>query len=234
MVSTHTDTDTMQLDEMLAIAQDGARAGQTRPLLGGEVGLVWTLGATIALTVHGLALMGRIPLESSQIGLIWLTYGVVGGLIGFVIGRRISEKPGADSILNRVSDAAWTVTGVMFFAVALSTVFAQLIFGAPYIVYNFIVPLAFTVSAVNNGILARLTGFGYLKYGSVSGRGVRRDLCPDGAHGGDVSGRGGGLAGLRGFDLVHRSPARGQSWKPDGGTACRIVRQTRMRSIWIP
>jgi len=161
-------TQTESLAQDLDYALDIARQGQSSPLLGGEIGLSWTVLASIALLLHGLALMGKIPLEPQMIGLIWLVYGVVGTLIGFILAKKINRKPGASSYANRVGEASWIAAGIMIFAVAISSVFAVQILDAPYIVYNFIVPFAYGVSALNNGLLARLTGFAYLKYGAIS------------------------------------------------------------------
>lgn len=169
MTDTHNRTDgRASLDEMLSIARDGARAGAARPLLGGEIGLMWTAGAAVALGLHGLALLGVLPIPNTMIGLIWLIYGVGGSLLGWWLGRRYAGRPERESVFNRVSESSWTVTGAMFFAVSIAAVVGHVVLGLPYLVYNFIVPFAFGVSAVNNGVVARMTGFGYLKYGAVS------------------------------------------------------------------
>ena len=161
-------TDRANVDEMLRLAREGARERDSRPLLGGEIGLMFTGLATIALFLHGLALMGVIPLPVNMIGLIWMIYGLVGWGLSVVMSRKIGEKPGHDSIFNRVGEASWLVGGVMIAAFGIGSVVAHVVFGVPYIVFNFIVPFAYAVAAVNNGLLARLTGFGYLKYGAVS------------------------------------------------------------------
>ena len=162
------DVTTGTLAQDLDYALNIARQGQSAPLLGGEIGLSWTALASIALLFHGLALMGKIPLEPQMIGLIWLIYGVVGSLIGFFLAKKINRKPGAGSFANRVGEASWIAAGIMMFAVAISSVIGVTQLGLPYITYNFIVPFAYGVSALNNGLLARLTGFGYLKYGAIS------------------------------------------------------------------
>ena len=161
-------TDRANVDEMLRLAREGAQARDMRPLMGGEIGLMFTGLATIALLVHGLALMGVVPIPTPMIGAIWMVYGIVGWLLSVWMGRKLVDKPGADSLFNRVSEASWVVGGVMIGAVAFASVIAHVVLGVPYIVFNFIIPFAFAIAAVNNGLLARLTGFGYLKYGSVS------------------------------------------------------------------
>lgn len=144
-----------------------AREGETSPLLGGSIGLMWTSLATIALMAHGAVLAGWINVPVSMTGLIWACYGIVGTVWSVMLGRRISSKPGAHSFANRAAEAAWTAGGIMIFTFTISLVIGIIMGNTGTIDFNFIPPAAFAISAVINGMLARLTGHGYLKFGAV-------------------------------------------------------------------
>ena len=156
------------LAQDLDYALDIARQGQSSPLLGGPIGLMWALLATAALVVHGLALMEVLPIARPQIGLIWAVYGFLGTALSVVIGRRIERKAGARSFANKVAEASWTAMGIMIATVAISAVVGHVSLGLPFIVFDMIVPFAFALSAVANSVLARITGYGYLKFAAIA------------------------------------------------------------------
>jgi len=141
-----------------------ARQGETAPLLGGPIGLMWTSLATLALTVHGLAMVDVLPIPNPWIGAIWMVYGIVGTIGSILLGRRIDGASGAKTFANRVAEASWVMSGLMIGTIAISAVIAHVVFGVPFVVFAFIVPAAFALSAVSNGVLARLTDYGYLRF----------------------------------------------------------------------
>ena len=157
--------DRTRLAQDLDYALDLARAGREAPLLGGPIGLMWTGLATVALTLHGLALVGVLRIPEPMLGLIWLAYGVVGTALSYGLGKRFANTPGARTFANRVSEATWTASGILIAAIAVSAVVAfSLGLFRDYTVFAFIVPFAFGVSSVSNAVLARITGHGYLKF----------------------------------------------------------------------
>lgn len=144
-----------------------AREAETAPLLGGPIGLMWASITTVALMTHGSVLAGWVDIPVSMTGLIWATQGIVGTILSIILGRRISTQSGCHSFANRAAEGAWTAGGIMIATFAISLVVAMFMGKIEVVDFNFIPPAAFAISAVINGMLAKLTGYGYLKFGAV-------------------------------------------------------------------
>lgn len=144
-----------------------AREAEAAPLLGGSIGLMWASLATVALMAHGAVLAGWINIAVSMTGLIWAVYGIVGTFLSVILGRKISSKPGSHSFANRSAEGAWTAGGIMIATFAISLVVAMTMGKIEVVDFNFIPPAAFAISAVINGMLAKLTDYGYLKFGAI-------------------------------------------------------------------
>lgn len=144
-----------------------AREGQAAPLLGGSVGLMWTSLTTVALMSHGAVLAGWVDIPVSMTGLIWATQGVLGVILTAILSRGISDKPGCHSFTNRAAEGAWIAGIIMIATFAISLVVASFMGRTEVVYFNFIAPAAFAISAVINGMLARLTGYGYLKFSAI-------------------------------------------------------------------
>lgn len=139
-----------------------AETGQRTPLLGGKFGLAWTLLLIPMLVVHGLSLGQVIGLPIENIGFLWLGFGLVGGVLMVVLRRTSPECGGAGSVGNQIERTIWPITALLIFAFAISVTLSTLFFGAPTILYNMIMPLAFGLNALNYGVLSRMTGETYL------------------------------------------------------------------------
>lgn len=147
-----------QIFDDLNFARNIAEQGINTPLLGGRIGLMWGCLLAPTLLVHGLTLMGYIPLPQTYIGLLWLAFGVLGGLLTFILGRGIENKPGANSAINRVEQATWTATTLMLFGLAIGTSYSVLMMGKPYWLYDVIMAAAFGTYVINYYVLAKLSG----------------------------------------------------------------------------
>jgi hypothetical protein len=144
-----------------------AREAEAAPLLGGSIGLMWASLATIALMAHGAVLAGWINIPVSMTGLIWATYGIVGTILSVILARKIASKPGSHSLANRAAEGAWTAGGIMIATFAITLAIAMTMGKIEIVDFNFIPPAAFAISAVINAMLAKLTGYGYLKFGAI-------------------------------------------------------------------
>lgn len=144
-----------------------AREAEAAPLLGGSIGLMWASLATVALMAHGAVLAGWINIPVAMTGLIWATYGIIGTILSVVLGRGLASKPGCHSLANRAAEGAWQAGGIMIATFALSLVVGIMIGKTELVDFNYIPPAAFAITAVINGMLAKLTGYGYLKFGAV-------------------------------------------------------------------
>lgn len=144
-----------------------AREAEAAPLLGGSIGLMWTSLGTIALMTHGAVLAGWINIPLAMIGLIWAAYGIIGTIFSAVLGRKIASTPGSQSFVNRAAEGAWVSGGIMIATFAIALVIAMTMGKIETVDFNFIPPAAFAISTVINGMLAKLTGYGYLKFGAI-------------------------------------------------------------------
>lgn len=145
-----------------------AREGRHTPLLGGQIGLMWTSLATLTLAAHGATYMGWLPIERPQVGFLWLAYGLVGTALSFILSRQIDQKAGANSVLNRAGAYLWTSAGIMIATVAITTVIAYAIGSIPDIGFNFIVPASFGFATVAYATLAGLSSLGYLRFAALA------------------------------------------------------------------
>ena len=147
-----------QILDDLKYAREIAEQGVNTPLLGGRIGLMWGCLLAPTLLIHGLTLMGLIPLSATYIGLLWLTFGVLGGILTFLLGRGLNNKPGAHSAINRVEQATWTGTTLMLFGLAIGTSYSVLVMEKPYWLYDVILAAAFGTYVINYYVLAQFSG----------------------------------------------------------------------------
>lgn len=145
-----------------------AEEGRNAPLLGGRIGLMWAVLLVPALIIHGLAAQGTIALPIENIGAIWMGYGLLGGLLSFVLVRGIKDQPGARNIANQVESVMWPVTAFLIFGYAIGIALGVAKFDLPHFTFNSIIPFAFALSAVNLAVLSKLTGGGFYRVAAMA------------------------------------------------------------------
>ncbi len=146
-----------QILDDLKYAREIAQEGRHAPLLGGRIGLMWGCLLVPTLLIVGLTLMGKLGLSSNAIGAVWMVFGITGGILTAVLSRSIKKRPGATSIGNQVEQASWGATTLLLFGVSLSVVFAVLVQGKPFWLYDIVMAIAFGTYAVNYFILIKIT-----------------------------------------------------------------------------
>lgn len=127
----------------LAYLREIAESGQKAASLGGRFFLWWGVLATIALLAHWAILAGVIGSDPSQVGMVWLAYGVIGGIGSSFLGRGLARKPGTGSVSNRAERAVWNGAGLTIFAYVIGTVAANLTGNSEVIIYDTIPLMAF-------------------------------------------------------------------------------------------
>jgi len=142
------------LDYIKTLAEDGANT----PLLGGRIGLMWSCLLIPTLLVQGLILMQIINIPLNYIGFAWMVFGILGGVLTFILGKSLDKKPGAFSSINRTEQATWTATTIVMFGFAVSVAIGVLIMGKPYWLYDIILAFAFGTYVINYYVLANLSG----------------------------------------------------------------------------
>ena len=125
-----------------------AEQGSTTSVLGGIIGLWWCSLACVALFLHFLTLKGLGPLEIDKIGIIWLGFGIIGGIGSIILARRTSQKPGAHSSLNKVMGVLWIGISIFIFAYAISLGFSAGLGRIGFQFFDTIIPLAFGLSSL--------------------------------------------------------------------------------------
>lgn len=134
-----------------------AEQGRTAPVLGGSIGIWWGSLSFVMMLVHWGALTQRLPIAIESIGWWWLSYGVIGSIGTVFLSQKLREKSGANSLSNRVSGIAWMLAGIGIFTFAIGVVIGVFTFGAPYWLFNVILPVAFICYGIAHGVAGALT-----------------------------------------------------------------------------
>lgn len=152
------------------LAESGARA----PLIGGRFMAWWGLLIAIAWTAQHLAVNRVIGDGGAVFGIIWGSFGIVGGLGQFVLGRSMPPKAGAGSAGNLAAQSAWAAGACAIGSMVLGVIVLAA-GGTGYAVFDWIVPVAFAVYAcalIVTGSLAREKIVVMAGYGAVAMVGV--------------------------------------------------------------
>ncbi|NNC37377.1 MAG: hypothetical protein EX271_05590 [Acidimicrobiales bacterium] len=104
-----------------------AEEGRTTPLLGGRIGLMWGVLLAITFFGHWAIISGTAGLPQSALGILWLSYAIIGGIGNALLGRSLQGKPGISSVGNRTENAVWVSFVLMmiacFIGIVLNMVF---------------------------------------------------------------------------------------------------------------
>ena len=146
-----------QIIDDLNFARKIAEDGADTPLLGGRIGLMWGILLVPTLLFTGFVNMGSIDFPKQNIGFIWMSFGIIGGILTAVLGRSLDKKPGVHSLSNRIDQATWAGTTLLMFTFAIATAYAVVVTGKPYWLYDVILALAFGTYIVNYFVLAQIT-----------------------------------------------------------------------------
>ena len=146
-----------------------AESGQKSPLLGGRIGLMWTVLLVPTLIANGLVSTGIIEIPPQNIGFLWMCFGILGGVLSLILARGLKRKPGAGTAANQVAATIWPFSSILIFAFAISIAVGAAFNQLPKIAFNFIMPLAFATGAMSQAVLARMTGETFLRQASWAG-----------------------------------------------------------------
>ena len=142
------------LDYIKTMAEEGRNA----PLLGGPIGLMWGILSSLTLLVHWGVLKGYIPIPIQNIGVIWMMFGITGGVLSMVMGRRISSKSGAASVGNRVESAVWISSTILIFAYVFSIVLSHVVAENTVLLFDTIPAFAFGCQFFCYSVIAKMSG----------------------------------------------------------------------------
>jgi hypothetical protein len=153
----------MSNESDLAYLRDIAESGQRAPMLGGRFFLSWGGLAAVALTLQWAILSDTLPVAHSVIGLIWLSYGVIGGMISMILSRGLRGKPGSGAVSNQGEKAAWTGTTGLIFSWAIGVIAANATGYGHVILFDTIPLVAFAGYGIAFWVSHAMGGPGWLK-----------------------------------------------------------------------
>lgn len=160
----NTDQALSNLDYLKTLAE----SGEQTPLLGGRIGLMWTVLLVPTLIANGLILRGDINVPAENIGFAWFAFGTIGGILTAIMYRGLKNKSGGGTAANKVAATVWPASSLLIFGFAISIAVGYAVGNLPQSAFNFVMPFAFATSGLSNMVLARMTGEGYLRYGFYS------------------------------------------------------------------
>ena len=141
------------LDYIKTMAEEGHNA----PLLGGPIGLMWGILSSITLLVHWAVLIGHISLPVQNIGVIWMVFGITGGVLSMFMGRKISSKSGASSVGNRVESAVWISSTILIFVYVFSIVLSYVAAKNTALLFDTIPAFAFGCQFLCYSVIAKMS-----------------------------------------------------------------------------
>lgn len=134
-----------------------AEEGRSAPLSDGIIGIWWAVLTSAMMLLHWATAIGKMPFTIQYIGFAWVIYSLIGYAGTMVLVKKIKRKGGGFSLSDRVSAASWTMFGAgissFFIGVAIAVFYA----GAPYWVFNIILPVSFFGYGIANGVTAMLS-----------------------------------------------------------------------------
>lgn len=150
---------TYKFQDDLTYLRELAEAGEDAPSLSGRHSLMWFGLLAIALMLHWAIARGLIAgIETSSIGFVWLSFGILGGLGSFLVGRSLRDLPGQSAAKNKVDSHTWSVAGIGLFLYAISIAVAVAFRDdtGPWL-FDTIMPAAFLVYAISYAASAAFT-----------------------------------------------------------------------------
>jgi len=144
-----------------------AEEGRNSPLLSGRIGLWWGILLSITLMTHWASLEHIIPLPIDMIGILWMSFGIIGGIGSAIISKSLINKPGISSVNNRVSIILWTGSSILLFIYSLSALASTLTGKVDIIIMDTIAPVAFGLSALAHFVLSKISNNPWQKLSAI-------------------------------------------------------------------
>ena len=143
----------------IAFARQIAESGAKAPLTGGRFMAWWGLLVTCGWTAQHFALNGMLDLgpDGRIFGIIWGTFGLVGGIGQALLARTMKPRAGEGSAGNRASRPVWNAAAFAILSMACGVAWLAA-GGYGFLTFDWIVPVAFAVYACALVVTGRLAG----------------------------------------------------------------------------
>ncbi len=150
------DTSTAAPDD-IAYVRQLAESGARAPLIGGRFMVLWGVLVPVAWIAHHYALNGGFGDNGTKFALIWMVFGLSGGVGQTVLGHSMPAMAGAGSAGNRAARAAWAAAASAILSMVIGAIFAAYS-GRGYGTFDWITPVAFAVYACAQIVSGALAG----------------------------------------------------------------------------
>ena len=152
------------LDYASSLARDGANT----PLLGGPIGLMWGVLLTLIFFGQWAILTETLALHPKYISYMWLAFAIIGGLGSAILGKKIDQKPGANSVANRVETYVWVMFAGFAITLFVGVILNMLFQGSTARTFDFLVVTGFAGQGLAYGVVAKLTSLKWIHTASFA------------------------------------------------------------------
>lgn len=146
-----------------------AKEGENAPLVGGPIGLLWGILLTAVFFIQWGVISGTFGVPQQYLFFVWIAFAVIGGGGSSFLGRKLNEKPGANSVANRVEQYVWimfsAMLGTLFIGVVLNMIFNE----GSYKLFDLIMIVGFAGQGLAYGVVAKMSKIKVLHVASFCG-----------------------------------------------------------------
>ncbi len=153
----------------LEYASQLAKQGDNAPLVGGPIGLMWGILLTITFFIQWGVLSDTFGVGQQNLFYLWLAFAVVGGTGSAMLGRRVGQKPGANSAANRVEQYVWIMFAGMMATLFIGVVLNMVLNEGSYKLFDLILIVGFAGQGLAYGVVAKMSKIKILHIASFIG-----------------------------------------------------------------
>jgi len=145
-----------------------AREGENTPLLGGPIGLMWGILIALVFSIQYMILARILAFPGYSLAILWVSFAVIGGLGVFLLGRQADQKPGAQSVGNRVETYIWTMFAGMMGSLAAGIILSQLLSDGTYHLWDIMIIFGFAGQGMAYGVIAKISKLSWIHLASLA------------------------------------------------------------------
>jgi len=146
-----------------------AKEGENAPLVGGPIGLLWGVLLTAVFFAQWGVLSGTFGLPQQSLLFVWIAFAVIGGGGSTYLGRKLNEKPGANSVANRVEQYVWIMFSAMLATLFIGAVLNMTLNEGSYQLFDLIMIVGFAGQGLAYGVVAKMSKIKILHLASFCG-----------------------------------------------------------------
>jgi hypothetical protein len=152
----------------LAYMRDLAEAGENAPLLGGRFLAWWGGLMTLAYVGHFLIATGALGIGPEALWMWWLAFSGLGLVGQFAMQAFFPDKPGANSIGNRIQSTLWMGAGFLLFAFFAGVIVRAVLMDGTYDGFYWSVPLVIGLYGLGQFVTGQIVRSGALTFAGIA------------------------------------------------------------------